>query len=369
MLLPDKQRHIAIWCGAASLFLITVCIAAYWGYRSNSILAAETVTLSRDFTIERDQAVMRGLEWLEGYLEDEDHFRDVGLDAVTIFLEASVTSRNPVIRSRAGQIARALARRLEQQYIRDADSLEKSDVTDILDFLAEAEHLGFDPTRLLSVAEKLFSASRNAEEIYGVPTKDVRGASEDTIYELLMCAYCLEKANTVYGDQFKTGFQLEDILRFLKDKPLTPYGETGDTGNRRAQEHAYLATHIAFVLNNYGRLRLKERDAPYLYGYLRSNFDAVLALEDIELVGEFVDVFRSMGFSSVDDDMVRSGTRFLLRTQNEDGSWGRWQEEEDPYDAIHYTWCAMAGLRDRTFLQDTPYSRRIRRILDSVVYR
>ena len=197
---------------------------------------------------------------------------------------------------------------------------------------------------------------------------NLRGASEDTIYEILMGAYSLEKANAVYGDRFKVAFRLKDILLFLKSKSLTPYGEYGDTGNQLAQDHAYLATHMAYVLNNYGRLRLSEMDAPFLFRYLRDNYDVVLALEDIELVGEFIDVFRSMGFNSATDAMVRSGTRFLLQAQNEDGSWGRWWEEEDPYDAVHYTWCAMAGLRDRTFLQDTPYSRRVQRILEQVHY-
>jgi hypothetical protein len=311
---------------------------------------------------------MRGLTWLESYFADDGHFRAVGLDAVTIFLEASVTSRNPHIRDKARRVAGVLAYRLERHYINEADGLEKADVVDILDFLAEAKHLGFDPARLLSVAERLFSQSQSDQDIYGVPTGNLRGASEDTIYELLMSAYSLEKANALYSDRFRTVFQLEHVLRFLKSRPLTSFGEYGDSGNRRAQEHAYLATHIAFVLNNYGRLRLREKDAPFLYDYLRSNFDAVLALEDVELVGEFTDVFRGMGLNSATDEMVSSGTRFLLRSQNEDGSWGNWRGEEDPYEAIHYTWCAMAGLRDRTFLQDTPYARRVGGILDRVQY-
>jgi len=309
---------------------------------------------------------MRGLGWLESYFEDDNNFIPVGLDAVTIFLEASITSRDVFMRDKARRAATALARRLEQHYVSEAGSLEKADLIDIIDFLAEAKYLGIEPTRLLAIADRMFSESKNDEDIYGVPTGNLSGASEDTIYEILMGAYSLEKANAVYGDRFKVAFRLKDILLFLKSKSLTPYGEYGDTGNQLAQDHAYLATHMAYVLNNYGRLRLSEMDAPFLFRYLRDNYDVVLALEDIELVGEFIDVFRSMGFNSATDAMVRSGTRFLLQAQNEDGSWGRWWEEEDPYDAVHYTWCAMAGLRDRTFLQDTHYSRRVQRILEQV---
>lgn len=364
----NKYKKLSIWIGIAAIFLSVVCLSVYWGQNSGPSFAADGGTYSNQLTRERDEAVKRGLGWLESYFDDDNHFMPVGLDAVTIFLEASITSRNPLIRDRAGRVAHVLARRLEQHYVSEADSLEIPDVIDILDFLAEARPLGFDPTRLLVVAERLFSESKSDEDVYGVPTGNLRGASEDTIYEILMSAYSLEKANAAYGDRFKVGFQLKDILLFLKSRSLTPYGEYGDTGNRMAQDHAYLATHMAYVLNNYGRIRLSEKDAPFLFKYLRDNYDAVLALEDIELVGEFIDVFRSMGYTSATDSMVRTGTRFLLQAQNEDGSWGRWWDEEDPYDAIHYTWCAMAGLRDRTFLQDTQYSKRVQRILKQVHY-
>ncbi|MBW1774398.1 MAG: hypothetical protein JRJ82_16135, partial [Deltaproteobacteria bacterium] len=226
---------------------------------------------------------------MESYFEDDNNFIPVGLDAVTIFLEASITSRDVFMRDKARRAATALARRLEQHYVSEAGSLEKADLIDIIDFLAEAKYLGIEPTRLLAIADRMFSESKNDEDIYGVPTGNLSGASEDTIYEILMGAYSLEKANAVYGDRFKVAFRLKDILLFLKSKSLTPYGEYGDTGNQLAQDHAYLATHMAYVLNNYGRLRLSEMDAPFLFRYLRDNYDVVLALEDIELVGEFID--------------------------------------------------------------------------------
>ena len=77
---------------------------------------------------------------MESYFEDDNNFMPVGLDAVTIFLEASITSRNVIIRDNARRIATALARRLEQHYVSEAGSLEKADLIDILDFLAEARY-------------------------------------------------------------------------------------------------------------------------------------------------------------------------------------------------------------------------------------
>ena len=153
------------------------------------------------------------------------------------------------------------------------------------------------------------------------------------------------------------------MLAFLHDYPLVPAPEDPEGDWDLFREYAYLVTHAAYVLTNYNQLLLRETDAPWIQRYLRENFDAVLASGDVELVAEFVDVFRSMGRSEADDPDVRAGTDFLLATQNPDGSWGRWRTEADAYFAMHYTWCAVCGLRDREPREGTVFDRYVRRAL------
>jgi len=313
-------------------------------------------------THKRVTAVLKGLQWMEEYLEKEDNFEAVGWDAVSIFLEISINSENQGIRRKAKRTALKFARRLEQYYLDLDDPMDSSDFTDLLDFLADMAYLGLDPSTLLEKADEFYSSRDSEETFFGVSVDNLEMASEDYIFDLLMNVYSVEKVNATYSDRYVVDFQLEDILKFLKMRKLKSFGKDKET----AEDHAYLATHIAYVLSNYNRLRLWDQDASWLYRHLRANFASVLADRDVELVGEFIDVLRSLGFSETNDPMVRAGVNFLLNNQNDDGSWGRWEVEEDPYQAIHYTWCAVSGLRERFFLNNTPYSRRIRKVLTQV---
>jgi hypothetical protein len=55
---------------------------------------------------------------------------------------------------------------------------------------------------------------------------------------------------------------------------------------------------------------------------------------------------------------------FLLKEQHRDGSWGPWWRKKDPYNAIHYTWTAAHAVHASTYQVDTPFARRIARILE-----
>jgi hypothetical protein len=117
------------------------------------------------------------------------------------------------------------------------------------------------------------------------------------------------------------------------------------------------------VYNHYGRLRLFRRDIPRLLTYIRGNFSDVLAIRDVEVLSEFVDIYRGLGLDETKHLLTRVGTMMLLESQHPDGSWGDWKKHTHPYDAIHYTWCAVLGLRERFFLRKTPFAKRIRAIL------
>ncbi len=347
----------------------TVADSAFSGYvPGKSLLAA------------RDQAVLKGLRWMNEFLDDEKNFREIGLDTVYIFMELSATSANANIRKEAKVAANKFALRMQKHYLELNPAMLKHNKkkVELLDLLSEAKLLGLNPQPLKELAETVFNkkfsknGSISRERKKEVTAYDeletlLKKSSETEVFYILMDAYSMEKADVAYPDnRFSLSLQLTDILRYLKNRPFVSHNEDKSENKELFYDHAFLATHIAYIFSNYGRLKLREQDAPWLYTYLRSNFHAVLAEEDVELVGEFIDVFRSLGFSEENDAMVRSGTLMLLRSQNPDGSWCNWQEFEFPYDAIHCAWCAVMGLRERTFLENTPYHRRIREILNQI---
>ena len=313
----------------------------------------------------RDAAVLRGMAWMEAFLAREGHLDELALDAVYIFLELSASSSNAEIRTRARAAARRYAAHVAKGLLAEERDKPRDnwDVADLLDLLAEAGPLGLDRRQLGEHAAKGLELYGTFEALHGTAFKDLAGASEADLFDTVMSVYSAAKAEAACGEAFAVRPGLAEVLTFLKGRPLVAAADDTSKDKALFQDHAYLATHTAYILSNYGRLRLRWDDAPRVYRYLRANFNAVLADKDIELVAEIVDVFRSLGRGEADDADVLAGTEFLLGCQNEDGSWGPWPDEEDPYDAIHYTWCAVGALRGRVFLRNTPYGRYLRRVL------
>jgi len=314
----------------------------------------------------RDRAVLRGMNWMETFLARDKNFDDVGLDSVYIFLEIAASSRNAEIRAKALTVARRYATRVAKRLVEAEAPLDNWDLLDLVDLLAEAESLGLDAELLRDRADESLAYYHSFQDFTNVAFNDLAHASEDDVFDSMMGIYSLAKAEAVCGEEYAVEPGLADVLVFIKKRQFVSAADDTSEDKDLFQDHAYLATHVAYILSNYGRLRLRRADAPWLHRYLRANFAAVLADKDIELVAEFIDIFRSLGCGEADDDDVRAGAEFLLATRNDDGSWGPWRDEEDAYDAIHYTWCAISGLRERVFLENTPYEYYIARVLEKL---
>ncbi len=311
----------------------------------------------------RDRAILKGMRWMRRYIERHWSYDALGLDAVYIFMELAQTSRNPLIRHRAQRYTHLLAQRMNRYFLRPKVYSKFSNLFDILDLLAEAPQLHFRAAPLFRVARKEFRKIKSDRKLYQTDLQLLSSLTSDDLFDLLINAYILTKVNLRYPRQFPSKFTLYHVLKFLKTYHFTSYEEDPTPDKEHFSEDAFLATHIAYVINNYGRLALKRQDLPVVYPYLRKNFEAILKDGDGEIIAEMIDVFRSMGFDETNDKMVRKGTLFLLRKQHHDGSWGQWRKEKDPYDAIHETWCAVLGLRERFFLKKTKYARKISAIL------
>jgi hypothetical protein len=234
---------------------------------------------------------------------------------------------------------------------------------ELLELVAEAEPLDLDAPALLAKAKAALAVRPTFEEIYGVAFEDLALLPTQELFATVMSVYGVAKAEATYGAEFRVEPGIADVLGALARLPLISAADDPAEDRATFREYAYLVTHVAYLLSDYNRIRQKRDDAPWLVDYVRENFDAVLQAGDVELVAEFVDVLRSLGLTEESDEDVRAGTEFLLDARNPDGSWGNWQGEGSPYRAMHFTWCAICGLRVRDFATGTPYERFLRKEL------
>jgi hypothetical protein len=331
-----------------------------------SCQSATTPSTSRwsSLRTERDLAVRAGLRWLDTYLADEAKAAALGVDAVAIFADYAASTADEASRPFALSAARRHARDLEMQYLA-FETLAAGELLDAILLVTQLRELGLDATALRAATVRGIEDLPDPDHVYGLRSlapEDLDRLPEDELFDLLLGVYAVERGAAM-GDDFGITFGLEELLPVLRRRPLMLRAEDPDPTGELFRTHVFRATHVVYVLTDYGRLRQREEDAPATLAYLRRVFPDALAARDVELVAEIVDVWRCLGRDETDSPLVREGTVFLLETQNEDGSWGPGAELEDPYEAAHHTWCAIMGLGERRVLRNTPYERRLREIL------
>ena len=110
-------------------------------------------------------------------------------------------------------------------------------------------------------------------------------------------------------------------------------------------------THVVFTLSQWGSLRLQIQQLPHEYLFVREYLPLVLQKHDIHLIGEFVECLRIFGVAE-NDSLITSGVRFLLESQNEDGSWDNQMTQFDvdlAYVAYHATIVSVQALAPLLF--------------------
>ncbi len=131
-----------------------------------------------------------------------------------------------------------------------------------------------------------------------------------------------------------------DVLSWLPT--LRPY-PVGGEDVEFVRDAIYAVTHIVYSLNDYGTYRLLPRWLPHEFAFLKANVTKACEREDPEVLGELLDSLRGFGLEA-GHPLIRRATRYLLTTQNKDGSWGD-PNEEDVGTRCHTTWTAIDGLR------------------------
>jgi len=240
--------------------------------------------------------------------------------------------------------------------------LSNDDRLDLLALAVDAEMLGLDSTLLRKRAREGLAGLTHPDEVFGLgapANEKIELAWQGQFIDLLLGVYFVERAR-VAGVWSGQGLRLADVLAFLRRRELLTRAQDPRPDKEMFRDDVYLATHVAYVLCEYGRVRLHREDAPWVYDYLERVFPDLLATRDVELVAEVVDVYRCLGLDEARSPLMEEGTRFLMEAQNPDGSWGRPEAESEPYRAIHDTWCATNALRERRLPADSPWLRHIR---------
>ncbi len=310
----------------------------------------------------RDEAVMRGLDWMASYLASPGHIDEVGVDAVQLFAEVATTAANNQLRARARIHGREVATRVSPHYRTVA--LDAETLLELLDLLTWLKALNVESPALLARAREAYGTYDDFWAIAETSDVNMR-KDEDSIYAALIDSYIIERVHFTAPKLFTMRSELPRLLRFLAKRDYTS-GLLDDDWDV-FQDHAYLLTHVIYVLSDYGRIPFEPKQVPWVMRFLRDNFDYALVEEDVELIGEFIDIFRATGRTEANDAMVRQGTAFLLASQHDDGSWGEVEKSDDAYDIIHYTWCAVSGLTERRLVSQSPYGSRIAEVMQAAL--
>lgn len=154
--------------------------------------------------------------------------------------------------------------------------------------------------------------------------------------DALTRTYFAERLGVTLGARYR------EVLKWVP--ALRPYLGRENGANPDFFDSIYAVTHIVYTLNGYSLYKLKPDWLPDEYEFLRANLVEAIAIQDPDAMGEFLDALKSFGLTE-DHPLIRTGTDYLLETQNPDGSWGD-VDAGDIYDRYHPTWTAIDGLRE-----------------------
>jgi hypothetical protein len=316
--------------------------------------------------VERRRAVERGLDFIYRIACDRRNFAEYGSDLLCCFYYIASTAGDSASRRAAWEMGKERARQWRAEHASlppDADPdiivnfVYGSDAADRLGVCDGAlkeqirraagrfsaqDYLGFDPAREPPPGDFPETCDCGVVNDRG-RKKCSRCKKRLTLmsrylvwYDALIRAYSGERYGVALGARYA------DVISWLP--AMRPYrGREGDD-NPDFYDTAYAVTHVVYTLNNYNLYALSPRWLPAEFAFLKSNLAEAIAMEDPEMVGEFVDALRAFGLTE-NAPLIRTGMEYLLSRQNQDGSWGE-ADAEDVYGRYHPTWTAIDGLRE-----------------------
>ena len=316
----------------------------------------------------RAAAMRRGLDFIYSLAKARKNFTEHGDDLMWCFATLSLAAADADFKQRTWRMGQELARRWRRANPRVPADASADDVYSLVSGSYGCELLGFPDARMKSALERAAAGFPAADFLYFDPAKEgvpadipdtcARCRKEDNRRGALRCDRCREKLTmrdpydilcdaliaTYTGERYGVlqGARFSDVTQWLPR--MRPYRGPEGGANESFIKIAYAVTHIVYTFNDYCRYRLKPEWLPDEYAFLKANFRQIIADDDPEALGEFIDTLKSFGMTEA-DPLIQDGVVFLMKRQLADGSWGD-PKERDVYTRYHSTWTAINGLMD-----------------------
>ena len=316
---------------------------------------------------DRAQAIRRGLRFLHRLAMKPKNFAEHGDDLLWCFYTISITAADPELKDRAWQIGKERAqywRRKNTTVPADADG---DDLTKLVSGALSADRMGLRDDRMKEQLQRA-AARLSAEQFLQFdPTKEpVPSDVPETCTKCdnenprgtRICRTCGTKLEmtspyevlcdalitTYFGDTYaiRLGASFADVTQWLPR--MRPYRGYENGNNKDFTTTVYAVTHVIYTLNDYGAYRLRPEWLAQEYEFLQANLRHMIAINDPETMGEFLDTLKSFGLTEA-DPLIQTGIAFILSRQDVDGSWGD-AGDRDVYHRYHSTWTAINGLMD-----------------------
>jgi len=311
---------------------------------------------------QRDRAIRRGLRFIEKIARTRRHFEKYGEDFLWLFYTMGTNTADPWLKRAALEIGRERARQWRHDNPRVPSDADADTVAALVSGSYTADCLG---VRDDTIKEPLVEAARRFSAVDFLRFDPATGAIPDNLrdtdddddseestskageagrimsrYEVLLDALVTTYTGDHYG--VRLGASLPEVAALVPR--MRPY-RVDEAANADFIDVSYAITHIVYVLNDYGRYRLRPEWLPQEYAFLKNNLRQSIKDNDPETTGEFLDTLKSFGMTREGDPLIREGIAFVLSRQHADGSWGE-RDRKDPYTPYHSTWTAINGLMD-----------------------
>lgn len=308
---------------------------------------------------------MRGIEFIYDIACVPENFTDYGSNLLYFFNFIAATSKDSELRKAGRRMSKERFRHWQREHLSLPPEPEPSTILDFVlgghaakrmgirdsalkrriakearRFQAE-DYLGFDPLTEPPPSDIPEDCECGADNERG--RKRCRGCRRALSMMSRYRVWCIALTAAFCGECYGVplGARYDDVFRWL---PLMrPYvGREQDT-NPDFYHAVYAVTHLVYTLNDYGVYQLSPRWLPAEFEFLESSLTEAIALDDPDMVGEFLDSLMAFGLGDRHPAM-RAGVDYVLSCQNPDGSWG--DPDADVYTRYHATWAVVDGLRE-----------------------
>lgn len=312
-----------------------------------------------------ETSIKRGLDFIYRIASKPEGFDSYGSLLICCFALVGATSRDGSLR----QLARSRAQKLAQRWSRLHPAVPPDASADlVLDFVMVRYALSRLGVRDVVLNAQIRAAAKrfSVQDLLGFnpvsepPANDLpypcdcglknqrgrrfckqckRRLENQSRYRVWMEAlantYVSGRCGLLFGAHYL------DVLKWLPT--MRPYPASADEDVEFLRDAIYAVTHIVYTLNDYSTYRLSPRWLPREFAFLKANVASACERKDPEVLGELLDSLKAFGLDA-SHPLIMRGTRYLLASQNKDGSWGD-PDEENIRTRCHTTWTAIDGLR------------------------